>query len=276
MVRPFLPLSILATKLIMAVRVTEFADFAEKLRDGRTAWEAISLQTDEAYQEPQFKLGAPPSGRSVSPSPLTLRKDTSASPASTPPAIPIAPPKRFGHSARSSRSSGLPLPSHRPGSITSSSSGSPLSPFFTGAGSITSTGASSFSGGRPASLSGFSTFSSLPLSLPLSAPHDSRHFAAAVGPGGAASPSFFPSSRVVCDGQCHTATAQCEGCCIIAQETRRGSLGSKLAGILRTQEDDEERLRRIGIDHESGRLNNDDEEEGWPPFPFRPTYSGLD
>ncbi|GAA5959812.1 hypothetical protein JCM21900_001026 [Sporobolomyces salmonicolor] len=266
----------------MAGCVDEFHDFVEKLRDGRTAWDSISLQTDEAFSKPipkEWKLSpAPPSRRVASSSssrasesegvsstdgPITPRPSKNDdTPVATPP-IAIAhlptPTKPVPvPSEPTRRSQPTPLRTisqrhRRNGSNGSyaSTNPSPLSPSFIDSASSAGTGISSFS-----------QLSALSLN------NGAALVGSAFSPRYGATESFLSTSaglsssylgKSACGGKCHAATAMCEVC---AAQQRRGSLGNVLAGLEREQE--------LSEDEELDPLEEEDADV-WPPHPFQPT-----
>ncbi|GAA5899894.1 hypothetical protein JCM5296_006208 [Sporobolomyces johnsonii] len=264
----------------MAGCIDEFHDFVEKLRDGRTAWEALSLQTDEAFSKPiakEWKLSpAPPARRATSRSSIRIGEggsstdgvitprpsETDDTPVATPPIAiapqptPTKPVPVPSEPTRRSQPTPLRPISHRHrrnGSNGSSASTnpSPLSPSFIGSASSAGTGISSFSQLSALSLNnGPATVDS------------------AFSPRYSATESFLSTSaglsgsymgRSACGGKCHAATAMCEVC---AAQQRRGSLGNALAGLEREQE--------LSEDEELDPFEEEDADV-WPPHPFQPT-----
>lgn len=237
----------------MAGVVDEFADFAEKLRDGAKAWETISLQTGEAaqaYIAADWKLSAPPIGRSASHSSNTTIKETGplavavprSAPASTTVFIPAS-PLDVTHRIRTSQ---LPASFNRPDSLGSSfnSADSPISPEFMDS--------------SPSSFTSVATHVSKGFT-----PIADRHQAS--DPRAMSTTTFLPSS---CGGTCHTYTAMCETCSKLP-ENRRGSLGRVLAGMRKTGDDEEYDGEALGT-----YVPFDFEHPEWPPFPFRPSICG--
>ena len=234
---------------------SEFADFAEKLRDGRKAWETISLQTDEAHQAyiaAEWTLSAPPTGRAGSRNAHATHKSTNlgndlvtrSAPASTLvfSSVSIAQPS----SSLRTRPGNLPLSFNRPISISSSSNSaneSPLSATFpesTPSSFTTASSAKHQSKGFTPSLDAFPLQSRL-----------------ASDPRLMSTTNFIPIS---CGGTCQTYTAMCETCAKLP-ENRRGSLGRALAGMKGGEDDNEEGVY----------VPFDFEHPEWPPFPFRPS-----
>ncbi|GAA5851196.1 hypothetical protein JCM8547_004162 [Rhodosporidiobolus lusitaniae] len=283
----------------MAGVVDEFADFVEKLRDGRAAWEAISMQTDEAFSQPikaDWKLAPAPPVRARSsekltpasapstPPPASPSKDSKDSKDSTPTASAVSTPLAIptSISAATSPSKPVPVPSepsrrarpaplrpiaHRPlhrrqGSNGSSASTnpSPLSPSFAGSASSATTGISSFS-----QLSAVSIYSGPQTadSISLWSPKYGNENPLLSSSGASILGTSFDRSggRSFCGGACTAATAMCEVC---AAAQRRGSLGGVLTDLERAlaAEQEEEELELL-----------EDEEVGdvWPPHPFQPT-----
>ncbi|GAA5899274.1 hypothetical protein JCM6882_009302 [Rhodosporidiobolus microsporus] len=273
----------------MAGVVDEFADFVEKLRDGRAAWEAISQQTDEAFSQPlkkEWKLSPAPPVRTKSNEALS----SSAAPATpsskevtpTPSTVstPLAPPVSILSSSVPSKPVPVPLePSRRArpaplrpvthrtmhgrqGSNGSSASTnpSPLSPSFAGSASSAQTGISSFSQLSAVSLySGPPTADSISLWSPKNTDPLSSSVASATG-GSILSTSTERAGRSFCGGACTAATAMCEAC---AAAQRRGSLGNAMAGI--------ERMEEMESDEELELLEDEEDADVWPPHPFQPT-----
>ncbi|GAA6016521.1 hypothetical protein JCM11491_002349 [Sporobolomyces phaffii] len=261
----------------MSSCVDEFHDFAEKLRDGRTAWETISLQTDAAFSQPApeaFRLApAPPPRRSPSSSSLTSTRSNASSTAAsaansadvTPVSLTPVPPttKPINLPAEPSfRSRPLPLRavSQRHGRNASntsiaSSKGSPLSPVFLGSPSSATTGVTSFSqlsalslnnGRATTDLTGLSSYGTGGKDTFLST-------------SGGLTSSLL--SRGACGGACQATTALCVIC---AAAQRRGSLpNNSLAESDSSEEEDEE------LDF----VEEQEHPDLWPPYPFQPTRS---
>lgn len=275
---------------------TEFADFVEKLRDGRAAWEAISHQTDEAFAQPiarDFSLtNTPPRRRertsessgsapasasgSVPPSP---RSATPAVQASEPPSTPLAiPASTSGTPATASkpvpmsidtRRIGRPTPLRtaiqRPLHVRQSSSASttsittsPLSPLFANSAGSPSSAATAFSS--------FSQLSSA--SLVASGPPTADSIVLFASPKaggydpsstGILSSSVERAQRSVCGGACLIGTAMCEVC---AAAQRRGSLGNALEERDRLLEEEDD-------DDELDLLEGEEDSDIWPPHPFQ-------
>ncbi|KAK4699221.1 hypothetical protein P7C70_g7042, partial [Phenoliferia sp. Uapishka_3] len=249
----------------------EFADFAEKLRDGRIAWEAISLATDAAFSKPMnkdWRLAAAPPGRpssrpssagGVNPSTrdadtiLTQTSSTSSAESSStatqaaPVPIVISPQATSrGRAAGQFRSHHLALgrqPHHgRQVSDGSASSNSPLSPSFPGSVSTGATSAISTEGGELGS-----------------SPTTASLFARSPRNGG----FYHQENKSSCGGACQAATAMCETCSRrLDPGARRESLGRALAGILATgdESDDGQQSREDYMD---------DEPDTWPSWCFR-------
>lgn len=244
---------------------TEFADFAEKLRDGRIAWEAISLQSDEAFRQPiveSWKLAGPPPPRPASvassvnnditsndddeseelaPDTPTISNDQQTPPALSASLVTVKPVAVPGTSPSGRRPAPLRQSyrghrRHPSGESSSSANASPLSPSFPGSVSSAATNTSSFTA---ATTDSFSLFSS---------PRYDR-----------STDPFSSSAKSSCGGACTTATAMCEPCCR-RENSRRGSLGRALAGIERGME---EQL----VDDDEAELEEEDPSV-WPPFPF--------
>ncbi|KAM0787724.1 hypothetical protein ACM66B_003783 [Microbotryomycetes sp. NB124-2] len=245
----------------MATVVDEMADFVDKLRDGRIAWEAISLQTDEAFSQPisnTWKLAPAPSGRAQpvdptmsepeegTPRPDVPRDDDAAAFATTEKqAPPISRPRTLPRPvSMSSR------PAHRrhgrtnSGGSNSSVNASPLSPAFSASASSVTTGVtSSFSVVQPSlAADGLSATSPRSASMYESLLHVS-----------------LPKSN--CGGLCQTATAMCS-VCAKREYARRGSLGRALTGL---QNEEAEQS-----DDDEAELEEDDPNV-WPPYPFMPS-----
>ncbi|GAA6027204.1 hypothetical protein JCM8097_002482 [Rhodosporidiobolus ruineniae] len=274
----------------MAGVVDEFADFVEKLRDGRAAWEAISMQTDEAFSQPLKKdwelAPAPPVRAKSSDSlstpasaPTTPGKDTTPTPSTV--STPLIPPtSTLSSSAPSSKP--VPVPSEpsrrsrptplrpvghrtvhrRQGSNGSSASTnpSPLSPSFAGSASSATTGFSSFSSQLSSNVSLYSgpqTADSISLWSPR---HRDDPLSAAASLLSTSAGDRERQTRTFCGGACTAATAMCEVC---AAAQRRGSLGEALAGLEREMEEQEEEELELLEDEEVGDV--------WPPHPFQPT-----
>lgn len=249
----------------------EFADFAEKLRDGRIAWEAISLQTDEAFSKPitpEWKLAAAPLGRRTPSSTESKSSNESAAsqsspdstttgaettPAETAPIV-ITPVATLRGRSNQFRPNVLALyrHSHHGGGTharqlsdgsTSSPNNSPLSPCFPGSVSSVTTGATS-------AVSDGVEMSSSPTGPSL--------FGRSPRGGG-----FYHPDKSTCGGACQTATATCETCSRRQDPgARRESLGRALAGILATDVDGEECVE----------MRDDlmeDEPDTWPSWCFR-------
>lgn len=260
-------------RLTRCQHFTEFADFAEKLRDGRIAWEAISLQTDEAFSRPvdpaNFRLSPAPTGRTASCNSNINDEDddsrNTVAPNTPVPSQELTPPAGLSASLVTVKPVPVPQPisaprptashAHSYGSITrrhhgrnhsggssTSTSASPLSPSFPGSVSSAATGtASSFSISTPASLSdALSSFAS------------PRYVPGSMDP-------FTASQKSICGGACHTATAMCE-VCSKKENARRGSLGMALAGIQRDEQEEE-------LYDDEPELEEDDPSV-WPPYPF--------
>ncbi|GAA5998996.1 3',5'-cyclic-nucleotide phosphodiesterase PDE2 [Rhodotorula paludigena] len=277
----------------MSTVVDEFTDFVEKLRDGRSAWEAISLQTDEAFAQPisrEFKMAAAP--------PLRRRKNDDPAAAFSPGSFPALTPSAVLAANSASdvtpTPSALPTPilpatktvpvpidtrrtrptplrpvSHRPahgrqgsnGSLTSTNT-SPLSPSF-----ATSASASSAATG----FSSFSPLSSVSLnngpqtadSISLFSPKQGDPFASASLLSTSGDRERIP--RSVCGGACLVGTAMCEVC---AAAQRRGSLGNAFEERDRQFDDDED-------DEELELLEAEEVSDVWPPHPFQPTKGAV-
>ncbi|KAK4047035.1 3',5'-cyclic-nucleotide phosphodiesterase [Microbotryomycetes sp. JL221] len=244
----------------MATVVDEMADFVDKLRDGRIAWEAISLQTDEAFSQPishHWKLSPAPQGRPTfadasqseqgegTPKPDAANDDASSEQPWSP--LKVVPPSAL------SRTAPRPMtltsrPSHRRHGRTnsdgssSSVNASPLSPAFSASASSANTGATSSISAQiagastldPQSVTSAKTGTMYDTLLQMSLPKSS------------------------CGGLCQTATAMCS-VCAKREYARRGSLGRALTGL---QHEEEE----ANYDDE-GELEEDDPNV-WPPYPF--------
>ncbi|GAA5985760.1 hypothetical protein JCM5350_005272, partial [Sporobolomyces pararoseus] len=267
----------------MSSCVDEFHDFSEKLRDGRAAWERISLQTDIAFSQPapeNFRLApAPPPRRSPSSSSLNSNKsNTSSTQGSTtnsaeitPVALtPVPSTKPINLPAEPSfRSRPLPLRavSQRHGrnasnaSIASSTKSSPLSPVFLGSPSSATTGVTSFS-----------QLSALSLNNGR-ATTDLTGLSSCGGTGGGGGRDTFLStsggltnsllSRGACGGACQATTALCV-ICAVAQ--RRGSLPTNSLVDSDTSSEEDE-------DEELDFFEEREHPDLWPPYPFQPTRS---
>ncbi|GAA6048229.1 hypothetical protein JCM3770_006493 [Rhodotorula araucariae] len=289
----------------MAGVVDEFADFVEKLRDGRAAWEAISLRTDEAFSQPiapEWKLPSEP--------PLRRRKadDTSdrfglstsapvaASPISAPgpsvvapatPTIlvpstdatptPIALPTSAVPTAKT-----VPLPidtrrtlptplrpvSHRPTHHRQSSNVSSASTNM-------SPLSPSFAGSPSSAVTGFSSFSQLSSISFNNGPQTADSVSmfspkfGSVDPIGSLATSASERERLqarsVCGGACLIGTAMCEVC---SAAQRRGSLGNALDERDRFVDEDED-------DEELDLLEVAQDSDVWPPHPFQPTKLAI-
>ncbi|KAL8292738.1 hypothetical protein RQP46_001350 [Phenoliferia psychrophenolica] len=264
----------------MAGVVDEFADFAEKLRDGRIAWEAISLQTDEAFSRPSLstRSSAAPSPILTAPLVRTASAAGSTHSNSTPdasatsgdsggtlsvPSLPLPVPIVPTLSAPPSSSRGrafrpqvLALHRHHSGvssahgrqhsdGSTSSTQASPISPCFPGSVSTGATSISTTDGeDRPPSgpSGGGGVFSRSPR----------------------ANGAFFTlDDKLSCGGACQAVTSTCETCSRRQDPgARRDSLGRALAGILATAEDPDE----------TAGFKDDyleDEPDTWPSWCFR-------
>ncbi|KAK4046188.1 3',5'-cyclic-nucleotide phosphodiesterase [Microbotryomycetes sp. JL201] len=247
----------------MATVVDEMADFVDKLRDGRIAWEAISLQTDEAFSQPiptTWKLSPAPSGRV----PLADQSTSEPEEGTPRPDAYDDPAQPFGADRQAPslpRQRTLPRPvtmssrpSHRrhgrtnSGGSSSSINASPLSPAFSASASSVTTGATS-------------SFSAMQLS-----------YGADVLPGvsprsGSTYESLLPMAlqKSSCGGLCQTATAMCS-VCAKREYSRRGSLGRALTGIQSQEEED-------SYDDEA-ELEEEDPNV-WPPFPFISGFGGF-
>ncbi|GAA5978697.1 hypothetical protein JCM11641_006146 [Rhodosporidiobolus odoratus] len=269
----------------MAGVVDEFADFVEKLRDGRSAWEAISQQTDEAFSQPlkkEWKEAPAPPVRAKSSDSLTFSVSAPSTPpassndgdtptqstVSTPLAIPnsVASPSKPvalpSEPTRRNRPAPLRPVDHRSmhgrnGSNGSSASTnpSPLSPSFASASSAT-TGTSFSQFSSLSAYSGPPTADSISLWSPKYANNDPLHSAASI----LSTSASERAQRSFCGGACTAATAMCEVC---AAAQRRGSLGGPLTNLQRElEEQDEEGLEP---------LEDEDIGDVWPPHPFQPT-----
>ncbi|GAA5829618.1 hypothetical protein JCM3766R1_001240 [Sporobolomyces carnicolor] len=256
----------------MASCVDEFHDFSEKLRDGRAAWETISLQTDMAFSQPapeNFRLSpAPPPRRSASSSSLNSTKSnasstqgsTTTSADVTPVTLtPVPSTKPINLPAEPSfRSRPLPLRavSQRHGrhasnaSVASSTKSSPLSPGFLGSPSSANTAVTSFSqlsalsqnnGRATTDLTGLSSYSR-------------DNF---LSTSGGLTNSLL--SRGACGGACQATTALCVIC---AAAQRRGSLPTNsLADSDASSEEDD--------DDELDFVEEREHPDLWPPYPFQ-------
>lgn len=250
----------------------EFHDFSEKLRDGRAAWETISLQTDMAFSQPapeNFRLSpAPPPRRSASSSSLNSTKSnasstqgsTTTSADVTPVTLtPVPSTKPINLPAEPSfRSRPLPLRavSQRHGrhasnaSVASSTKSSPLSPGFLGSPSSANTAVTSFSqlsalsqnnGRATTDLTGLSSYSR-------------DNF---LSTSGGLTNSLL--SRGACGGACQATTALCVIC---AAAQRRGSLPTNsLADSDASSEEDD--------DDELDFVEEREHPDLWPPYPFQ-------
>lgn len=235
-------------------RVTEFHDFAEKMRDGRTAWEAISQQTDAAFSKPisrDWRLSSAPTGHSRGDS---LPDETETLHAQSTPASSHATPVPVpGASAPRARPAPLkPAQSYRrherthSGGSYSSTVASPSSPALWGsASSSASNGPSSFS-------SNVISDSASPFS---------PRFTGTLNVGSANEALLM--GKISCGGACSAATAMC-AVCSKRENARRGSLGRVLAGIHRGEEqdhwDDEDVWDRPDLENDP---------DVWPPYPFQ-------
>lgn len=260
--------------------IDEFHDFAEKLRDGRAAWETISLQTDAAFSQPapkEFRLSpAPPPRRSPSSTSLNSNNSASSQPSPNSRAVKLAPPigspgpsilsatKPINLPSEPSLNS-RPLPfravSQRHGRNTSnasnsSSKSSPLSPIFVGSASSATTGASSFS--QLSALSANNGRATTDLTGLISCGGGGKDtFLTALSTSGGMTSSLL--SRGACGGACQATTALCVIC---AAAQRRGSLPtSSLVDSDGSSEEDEE------LD----MLEDREDPDLWPPYPFQPT-----
>ncbi|GAA6059261.1 hypothetical protein JCM10212_006654 [Sporobolomyces blumeae] len=252
--------------------IDEFHDFSEKLRDGRTAWETISLQTDSAFSQPiakDWKLApAPPARRS--PSSDSLQSEA-GSPKPTPtapipvPSIPsvLSATKPTCLPAEPSMNA-RPLPlraiSQRHGRNTSTASSSstkssPLSPVFVGsASSVTSS---------------FSQLSALSANNGRATTDLSSLTSYGIGTGTSSGKEFLSTSggltstllsRGACGGACQATTALCVIC---AANQRRGSLPNNSLGESDESSDED--------DEELDLLEDREHPDLWPPYPFQPT-----
>jgi len=276
----------------MAGVVDEFADFAEKLRDGRIAWEAISLQTDEAFTKPvakDWKLesasAGPSSGSTIgegAPGSPELAKepleDDSAAPdtptpgkpgaIATAPGAPVAvamaipkanPPPGMSLVAASSPRKSAPPPLK--GSAFGHHHHRHHHHRVPSGGSASSVNASPISPSFPGSASsaGFSLDSgSTPATDNLSLFSSPRY--QIPDPFGQLSTSGGMGSytRSTCVGQCQAATATCE-VCSKREATRRPSLPQALASP------------EIDDPHEPEW--DEEDPDVWPPYPFQPAAS---
>ncbi|GAA6011975.1 hypothetical protein JCM10207_003446 [Rhodosporidiobolus poonsookiae] len=266
----------------MAGVVDEFADFVEKLRDGRSAWEAISQQTDEAFSQPiakDWKLAPAPPTRAKSNDSLSLPASAPATPpaadkeitptataVSTPVVPPVLTPSKpvpVPEPSRRARPAPLRPVAHRSmhrrqGSTGSSASTnpSPLSPSFAGSASSAATGVSSFSQLSSISLnSGPQTADSISLWSPKYGSNDPLSATSLLSTSAAER-----VQRSFCGGACTAATAMCEVC---AAAQRRGSLGGALTGLEHELEDQE--IEELDL------LEDEEDADIWPPHPFQPT-----
>ncbi|SCZ98798.1 BZ3500_MvSof-1268-A1-R1_Chr3-1g05628 [Microbotryum saponariae] len=287
----------------MAKVVDEFADFAEKLRDGRIAWEAISLQGDEAFRQAplgkEFELspapvprapsrnssGAPAEGGVEDESPATPRIDShSGAPRPSSPLPPSATTPQPGKSPASLPSSrgypddSIPPVPVRP--IPVRGRPSPIRPDHIvrhnrqfSSESSSSTNLSPLSPLFPASVSSIATGTSVTASTPseYASPFPTAR-------GGLGHPSaqlgsdLSASFKATCGGACTTTTAMCEVCArkIEAAAVRRGSLGRALAGI---EQREAEELEQAEYDGEDAVIETDP--SIWPPYPFMPTRASA-
>ncbi|BGP40013.1 3',5'-cyclic-nucleotide phosphodiesterase [Rhodotorula kratochvilovae] len=282
----------------MAGVVDEFADFVEKLRDGRAAWEAISLKTDEAFSQPiatEWKLPAAPplrrrktddaSGRvapstsaPVAPSPISssipsvVAPDDSPHPTDatpTPSALPtptIPPVKTVPLPIDTRRARPTPLRpvSHRPTHRRQGSNGSTAS-------TNPSPLSPSFAGSASSAATAFSAFSQLSSVSLNNGPQTADSVSlfspkyGSVDPIGSLASSAGERERLqarsVCGGACLIGTAMCEVC---SAAQRRGSLGNALDERDRFVDEDED-------DEELELLEVAEDSDVWPPHPFQPT-----
>jgi len=267
------------SKLIFLSRLAEFHDFAEKLRDGRAAWETISLQTDAAFSQPapkEFRLSpAPPPRRSPSSTSLNSNNSSSSQPSPNSKAVKIAPPIGAPGPSILSATKPINLPSEpsftsrplpfravsqrhgRNASNTSNSStkSSPLSPIFVGSASSATTGTSSFS--QLSSLSANNGRATTDLSGLLSCGGGGKDtFLTALSTSGGMTNSLL--SRGACGGACQATTALCVIC---AAAQRRGSLPtSSLVDSDGSSEEEDEEL---------DMLEDREDPDLWPPYPFQ-------
>ncbi|BGP16120.1 hypothetical protein JCM10213_007500 [Rhodosporidiobolus nylandii] len=273
----------------MAGVVEEFADFVEKLRDGRSAWEAVSKQTDEAFSQPLEKdwafapvppvrtmssdaLSLPASAPSTPPPggngnhETTPTSSTLATPLVAPLPTPSKPVPLPIEPSRRARPTPLrPVMHRRQGSNGSSASTntSPLSPSFAfGSASSATTGTSSFSQlSSPSPICGPQTAESLSSWSPRYPGDPPLHSATSTL---STSITSDRAMRSFCGGACAAATAMCEVC---AAAQRRGSLGGPLTDLEREREELE--------DEELQLLEHEEDADIWPPHPFQPTRLAI-
>ncbi|GAA5911213.1 3',5'-cyclic-nucleotide phosphodiesterase PDE2 [Sporobolomyces salmoneus] len=252
----------------MSSCVDEFHDFSDKLRDGRAAWETMSLQTDIAFSQPApeaFRLSpAPPSRRSPSPSNLSTTSSVEITPSANTPAPSTKPINLPAEPSFRSRPLPLRAVSQRHGrnasnaSIGSSTKSSPLSPIFIGSPSSTMTGVTSFS--------------QLSAALSLNNGRATTDLTGLSSYGGGGRDTFLSTSggltnsllnRGACGGACQATTALCVIC---AAAQRRGSLPTNTLADSDTSSDEEE-------DEELDYFEEREDPDLWPPYPFQPTRS---
>lgn len=237
-------------RLVTQVSSAEFADFAEKLRDGRAAWEAISLERDEAFQQPaaDWVLAPAPIGRSRSNSSTPKPEDVTL-PLPLETTTPLPSPPLLSSSVTTSSSPRPRPPGSRGNSYqrhlrqasdgsTTSSTNSPLSSYFPGSASFSSitTGISSLS----------------------------------IGPLWSTTPRFVqdPFQRFSCGGVCSTATATCETCSLTKDpDARRGSMVRGFTVALKGDDLDSMRYES----QEEMMMEHEQHLHEWPPYPFQPT-----
>ncbi|GAA5842573.1 hypothetical protein JCM9279_003623 [Rhodotorula babjevae] len=287
----------------MASVVDEFADFVEKLRDGRAAWEAISLRTDEAFSQPvtnEWKFpAAPPVRRSTPDESAPSSVSSSAPGAPAPLSASLSPPIELAEGSTASSTditptaSALPTPSlpasktvalpidtrrvrptplrpalHRPSHKRQTSTGSSTS--------NQSPLSPSFAGSPWSAATGFSAFSQLSSGSPgNNGPQtaDSASFSltryGSVDPlGGSLSSSANERER-----ERFQMRSVCGGACIVgtamcevcAAAQRRGSLGSNAFDERDRLDDDDD------DDDELEGLELAEDADVWPPHPFQPT-----
>lgn len=283
---------------------TEFADFVEKLRDGRAAWEAISLRTDEAFSQPvapEWKLpAASPARRSSPDEPASVAAISSSAPtavsplsSSLSPAIELPEPSATSSTDVTPTATALPTPSlpapkavplpidtrrarptplrpalHRPSHKRQASTGSSTS--------NPSPLSPSFAGSPWSAATGFSAFSQLSsVSLNTGPPTaDSASFP--LTKYGSVDPTGGPLSSSANERERERERFQmrsvCGGACIVgtamcevcAAAQRRGSLGNALDERDRLLDEDED-------DEELEGLELAEDADVWPPHPFQPT-----
>ncbi|GAA5943750.1 3',5'-cyclic-nucleotide phosphodiesterase PDE2 [Sporobolomyces koalae] len=253
----------------MASCVDEFHEFNDKLRDGRLAWETISLQTDAAFSRPapkEFRLSpAPPPRKSPSNTSLKNAAATSAGSASSGVATtapvaskPINVPTEPSYKARPLSLRAVSQRHGRNASTTSNSStkSSPLSPIFIGSASSTASAVSSFS--QLSALSANNGRATTDLSTLSSYGANGKDPFLLSTSGGLTSALL---NRGACGGACQGSTALCV-ICAVAQ--RRGSLPNNTLADSDTSEEEDEELDF----YEEG-----EDPDVWPPYPFQPTRS---